>query len=86
MTDVETRTVRRYLLDNAAGHVNDEISNQILQSLKPNSIPVRITQIPFFVDKHNHVNNKIKQINMGKCDYCHQNAQQGLYKNIDITN
>lgn len=86
MTDVETRTMRRYLLDNSAGHVNDEISNQILKSLKYNPIPVRITQTPFFMDKHNQLINKVKQQNMGQCDRCHQDAQQGLYKKqkIDI--
>ena len=49
MTDVEARTMRRYLLDNSAGHVNDDISNQILQSLKYTPVPVRITKTPFFV-------------------------------------
>lgn len=80
MTDVETRTMRRYLLDNSAGHVNDEISNQILQSLKYNPIPVRITQTPFFVSKHYQFENKVKLKNMGQCDRCHQDAQQGFYK------
>ena len=84
MTDVETRTMRRYLLDNSAGHVNDEISNQILQSLKYYPAPVRITQTPFFVDKHNQLKNKVKLQNMGQCDLCHQDAQQGLYKKQKI--
>jgi len=32
MDDVQTRTMRRYLLNNSAGHVNDKISAQILKS------------------------------------------------------
>ena len=80
MTGVETRTMRRYLLDTSAGHVNDEISNQILQSLKYNPIPVRITQTPFFAGKHHQFENKLKLKDMGQCDRCHQDAQQGFYK------
>lgn len=84
MTDVETRTMRRYLLDNSAGHVNDEISDQILQTLKYNSIPVRITQTPFIVEKHNQLKNKMKSQSIGQCDHCHQYAQQGLYEKQNI--
>ncbi len=39
MIDVKTRTMWRYLLDNSAGHVNDEISDQIQQTLKYDPIP-----------------------------------------------
>ena len=81
MTDVEIRTMRRYLLDNSAGHVNDKVSNQILQSLKYNPVPLRITKTPFFIYKHNQ-NKNIE--NMGQCDSCHQDAQQGDYNKDKI--
>ena len=84
MTDVKKRTMRRYLLDNSAGHVNDEISVQILQTLKYNPIPVRITQTPFIIDKHNQLENKIKPQSIGQCNRCHQDAQQGLYEKQNI--
>ncbi|MCU7833896.1 MAG: diheme cytochrome c [gamma proteobacterium symbiont of Taylorina sp.] len=74
ITNVETRTIMRYLLDNSAGHVNDKISNQMLKSLKYNPVPVRITRTPFFINKHNKIKN-----NMGQCEQCHQDAQQGEY-------
>lgn len=79
MTDVEIRTIRRYLLDNSAGHVNDEISNQILQSLRYNPVPVRITKTPFFMSKHNSLYKNKKFKNMRQCDSCHQDARQGYY-------
>ena len=84
MTDVETRTMRRYLLNNSAGHVNDEISNQILQSLKYNPVPVRITQTPFFMDRHTQLEKKMKLENIAQCDHCHQDAHQGFYKKQKI--
>ncbi len=79
ITDVETRTMRRYLLNNSAGHVNDEISNQILQSLKYNPVPIRITKTPFFMYKHNSLYKKEDIQKMGKCNTCHQAARQGYY-------
>ena len=77
LTDVEVRTMVRYLLDNSAGHVNDEISSQILKTLDYNPIPIRITKTPFFIKKHKNLeNNK----NIVQCDNCHQDARLGSYK------
>ncbi|MCK5648769.1 MAG: cytochrome C [Gammaproteobacteria bacterium] len=84
MTDVEARTMRRYLLDNSAGHVNDEISNQILQSLKYNPVPVRITKTPFFVYKHDRLQKKGSIHNIGQCDSCHEDARQGYYNKHEV--
>lgn len=80
LTETETRTMRRYVLDNSAGHVNDEISHQILHSLKYDPIPVRITTTPFFIDKHKEESSK----NIGECAHCHQDAEQGLYSKKNI--
>lgn len=89
MTNVETRTMRRYLLDNSAGHVNDDISHKILQSLKYNPIPVRITKTPYFMYKHEPLNNKENSTTantqtIGQCDNCHQDANQGDYNKHKI--
>ena len=65
----------RYLLDNSAGRVNDEISNNILQSLKYDPLNIRITETPYFVNTHSSSVNK----DIGQCDNCHQDAIQGLY-------
>lgn len=77
MTEVEKRIMMRYVLDNSAGHVNDEISTQILQTLQYNPVPIRITKTTFFIDKHNHLEN---QKNIVQCDNCHQDAGQGYYR------
>lgn len=77
LTEVEIRTMMRYLLDNSAGHINDEISSQILKTLDYNPIPIRITKTPFFIKKHNNLeNNK----NIVQCDNCHKDAMIGSYK------
>lgn len=76
LSPVEQRTMTRYLLDNSAGHVNDEISFNILQSLKYDPLIIRITETPYFIDTHISLGN-IKGI--GQCDNCHKNASQGVY-------
>ncbi len=84
LTEVEIRTMRRYLLDNSAGHVNDEISIKILQSLNYNPVPLRITKTPFFINKHNPEHNKLNRDSMGQCDNCHQDAQLGDYNKDEV--
>ncbi|WP_078461316.1 hypothetical protein [Solemya velum gill symbiont] len=79
LSPVDKRTMARYLLDNSAGHVNDDISNKILQSFNYEGIVNRITQTPYFVDKHSQFNSSVNSVSVGQCDGCHQNAMQGKY-------
>ncbi|MCU7819206.1 MAG: diheme cytochrome c, partial [gamma proteobacterium symbiont of Lucinoma myriamae] len=79
LTDIEKRTMMRYLLDNSAGHVNDEISNRILESLKYNPVPIRITETPYWKYKHNKIKGKLIKQNANKCNQCHQDAFKGKY-------
>ena len=79
LSSVELGTMTRYLLDNSAGHVNDEISNNILQSLKYDPLIIRITETPYFLNTHSPSDYKDKTKDIGQCDNCHQDAIQGLY-------
>jgi len=79
LSPVEKRTMTRYLLDNSAGHVNDEISYNITQTLKYDPIITRITNTPYFVDTHKSLDYKDNKLDIGQCDNCHQNATQGVY-------
>ncbi len=81
MSPVELRTITRYLLDNSAGHVNDEISNKILQSLKYDPIPIRITKTPYIINRHKDIDSTH---NLSQCDNCHQDAHQGSYNKAGI--
>ena len=69
----------RYLLDNSAGHVNDEASNNILQSFKYNPPIIRITKTPYFKKTHSQLDNVETIKNIGQCDHCHQKAAQGVF-------
>ncbi|MCW9014666.1 MAG: diheme cytochrome c [Gammaproteobacteria bacterium] len=79
LSAVESRTMTRYLLDNSAGHVNDEVSYNILRSLKFDPIVIQITKTPYFVNKHSQLDYKDNTKNIGQCDNCHQGAIQGRY-------
>lgn len=79
MSTVELNTMKRYLLDNSAGRVNDEISNNILKTLKYDPVVIRITQTPYIVNKHSQLDDEEKMKEFGQCDSCHQGAAQGKY-------
>lgn len=79
LSPVEFNTMTRYLIDNSAGRVNDEISNNILQTLKHEPVVTRITKIPYIVNKHIQLDDEVKKKHFGQCDSCHQKAAQGKY-------
>ncbi len=79
LPSVEKRTVARYLLDNAAGRVNDDISNRILKSMTYDPVVIRITETPFFIETHRKLHSAEASKDMGRCDACHQEALQGKY-------
>ncbi|MCW9015261.1 MAG: hypothetical protein OQL06_15950, partial [Gammaproteobacteria bacterium] len=79
LSAVESRTMTRYLLDNSAGHVNDEISDNILRTLTYNPVVIQITKTPYFVSKHKQLEYKDNTKNIGQCNNCHQGASQGKY-------
>ena len=84
MSDVNNRTITRYVLNNSAGHTNHEVSNKILESLKYNPIPVRITETPYFKYIHKQTNQQMYKQKVVQCDYCHQEAIQGKYDKTKI--
>ena len=79
LSSVELNTMTRYLLDNSAGRVNDEISNNILQTLKYEPVVIRITKTPYIVNNHSQLDDEEKMKKFGQCDSCHQGAAQGKY-------
>jgi len=79
LSSVELMTMTRYLLDNSAGRVNDELSNNILQTLKYDPVVIRITQIPYIVNKHSQLDDEEKMKKFGQCDSCHLGVAQGKY-------
>jgi hypothetical protein len=78
LSAVALRTMTRYLLDNSAGRVNDEISDNILKTLKYDPVVIQVTATPYFIDRHKHLDEKSRE-DLVQCDHCHQGAAQGKF-------
>lgn len=80
LSSTNKRTMTRYLLDNSAGHVNDDISHKILRSLRAGPSITQITKTPYFVKTHSQLGDEKEMKSMVQCEQCHQGAKQGKYK------
>ncbi|MDH3353730.1 MAG: diheme cytochrome c [Chromatiales bacterium] len=79
ISTLNRKIISNYLLDNAAGRVNNELSNKILQTLSYDPVVIRITDTPYFMKRHHDVDNRDNIKLMGQCDQCHKDAIQGKY-------
>ena len=79
LSSAESRAMTQYLLNNSAGHFNDDISINTLLSLKYDPIVMRVTQTPYFIKTHSQLGEADKMKDIGQCNSCHKQAAQGLY-------
>lgn len=85
----EIRYLYDYLLNNAGGRVNYTLSNSFMRSLRGDPAPLRITDNPYFIERHSGVAgddmNDAERTNlMGKCAACHTDALQGGFEKAAI--
>ena len=71
-------------VENSADKSYYKRSKKIMVSLQKGEVPLRITKVPYFKDKHEEVYDEVvktsKKIkSMSLCDACHQKAQQGIF-------
>ncbi|MCI0506227.1 MAG: diheme cytochrome c [Gammaproteobacteria bacterium] len=81
-------STRQQLLNELAGSSADKSrykrSKKIMSSLGDDPAPVRITKVPYFVDKHDdigdeYVKNNSKVKSLSYCDKCHQKAKDAVF-------
>lgn len=76
--------ISAYLTTNAADTGGKRYSSKLLRGIAPNSAPLRITELPRWVDKHREVPNwewKHKDVrSKANCVACHTGAEQGFYE------
>ncbi len=83
--DKETQAkITTYLLKNAADDANYKRSIRIMNSLRKSDTPLRITQTPYFIRKHDEIPSRMVKGNpkvgsFSKCAACHTSAEKGLY-------
>jgi hypothetical protein len=74
----------KYLVINAADQAKFKRSRAIINSLGKNDVPLRITETPYFIRKHDEIPRRMVQDNpklgsFSKCAACHSNAKKGSY-------
>jgi len=68
----------RYLLNNAAGRAKYALSSRLIQDLD-NPVPLRITELPYFLQKHKNMT-----VKPGNCSVCHSKALQGSFDKSEV--
>jgi cytochrome c5 len=85
----EQKALTNYLVNNAAESSRYKRSVKIMRSLSKDKTPLRITEIPYMVRKHNELSPKMVMGNsevksLSYCEKCHTRADTGSYSERDI--
>ena len=85
----EQKALTDYLVNNAAEFSKHKRSVKIIRSLPKDKTPLRITEIPYMVRKHDELSSQMVAGNPGVkslsyCEKCHTRADTGSYSEDDI--
>jgi hypothetical protein len=85
----DTKNITDYLLENAADHANYKRSKRIMDSLRANDAPLRISKTPYFIHKHNELSHAMVQdnpevVSLSRCGACHTKAETGSFRESEI--
>ena len=80
----DQKAVTDYLTVNAADQSQSKRSMKLVRSLRPEEVPVRITEVPYIADKHRKIPGRMIQGNpkvksLGQCNACHAGADKGSF-------
>ena len=78
-----------YLEKNAADHANYKRSRKIMRSLSSSDTPLRATETPYLMSKHDELSHKMvadspKVVSISNCKACHTRAETGSFSESDI--
>lgn len=83
------QTLSRYLQDNSADAVKTRRARKILRSLPADSTPLRISELPYILHKHDEIaagyirdNPQVKTLS--NCVACHQGAEQASFNEDQV--
>lgn len=83
LEDEKKSELLSFLVQNAAENSRTKCSTRIMQSMKSGNVPVRITQIPYIIRRHNKISpNTFDRESIGSfsnCSACHTTADRGIY-------
>ncbi|MDD5241038.1 MAG: diheme cytochrome c [Sulfuricella sp.] len=85
---VTQKEIMEFLVANSADHATNRRSAKISQSIPAQSTPLRISETPWFVQKHDKVSTDVwKRPKIGSpanCTACHEGAEQGNFSESRI--
>ena len=83
--DSETfKSISEFLVSNSADDSNYRRSRKIMRSLSDKDVPIRISETPYIINKHDEIPDRLikynKKVNsLSNCSACHNKAEQGLF-------
>jgi hypothetical protein len=78
------KQVSEFLLANSADGSDYRRSRKIMNSLSDTDVPVRITETPYIINKHDELPDRMVKYNdkvrsLSNCNACHAKAEQGIF-------
>lgn len=85
-----TATLARYLVENSADSSDYRRSRRIMRSLPVNTIPLRISDLPYIRHEHDEIPARMITANpnvrsLSNCNACHMRAEQGSFREREIS-
>ncbi|HVO88056.1 MAG TPA: hypothetical protein VMV45_05910 [Casimicrobiaceae bacterium] len=87
-----TRKLTDFLVANSAEHAANQISIEVMQSIKPGAVPDRITGVPFIAGLHSAMldprwGGNPRPKTLAECGVCHYQVEAGdfTYRRFTVT-
>ena len=83
------KILTQYLQDNSAENSRARRANKILRSVPQDSIPLRISELPYIRRKHDEIPNRYIKTNpevksLSNCLACHQGSEKGSFNEHQV--
>ena len=83
------KQVSEFLLANSADNSDYRRSRKIMNSLSSKDVPLRITETPYIIHKHDELPDKMVKFNdkvksLSNCNACHAKAEQGIFSEHSV--
>lgn len=89
LDDATKAAVLAFLVNNAAEKSSREAAFKINRSIKAGDTPLRITETPYWVNKHREISDAVwrssKVKTKSNCAACHQDAEAGTFEDAAMT-
>lgn len=89
LDSADTQQILNYLVAGGSDKSNYRRSQKINRSISRNSTPLRISETPYFIRKHDelparYVQGNPKVVSISNCETCHTTAARGSFSERDI--